>query len=148
MTTFGSGGLVTTDFASSSDLANALAIQADGKIVVAGGAIGASGFGLDRDFALARYLGVASLQEFIELIIAGVQNLVGDPLSNGQGNSLLVKLQGAIQKLDHDQTRPAINMLEAFINEVEAMVSAGILSPEEGASLIVEAETAMLFLLD
>ena len=34
--TFGSGGRVTTDFAGFVDAANALAIQADGKIVAAG----------------------------------------------------------------------------------------------------------------
>jgi len=45
---FGVGGKVTTDFTSGSDPAYALAIQADGKIVVAG----ATGFG---DFALSRY---------------------------------------------------------------------------------------------
>ncbi len=35
-TTFGTGGKVTTDFNSSYDFANAVAIQQDGKIVVAG----------------------------------------------------------------------------------------------------------------
>ena len=46
--TFGSGGLVTTDFAGSGDWAFAVVIQpVDGKIVVAGEAVG--------DFALARY---------------------------------------------------------------------------------------------
>jgi uncharacterized delta-60 repeat protein len=49
--TFGSGGRVATDFASDSDVAFALAIQADGKVVVAGRALTGSGF----DFALARY---------------------------------------------------------------------------------------------
>ncbi|HEX6680654.1 MAG TPA: PASTA domain-containing protein [Gaiellaceae bacterium] len=49
---FGSGGLVRTDFGVSSDFASAVAIQADGKIVAAGGA--ASG-GVSGDFALVRY---------------------------------------------------------------------------------------------
>jgi len=51
--TFGSGGKVTTDFASASDFGNALLLQPDGKIVVAGysfqGTVGPS------SFALARY---------------------------------------------------------------------------------------------
>jgi uncharacterized delta-60 repeat protein len=52
-TSFGSGGKVTTDFGTNSDLAAALAIQSDGKIVAAGYAVlSASGM----DFALARYL--------------------------------------------------------------------------------------------
>src|SRR5262249_35006898 len=45
--TFGSGGLVVTDINSSDDRAAALAVQVDGKIVVAGTAGG--------DFALIRY---------------------------------------------------------------------------------------------
>jgi len=50
-TTFGGDGRVSTDFAGSSDHSNAVAIQADGKIVAAGTA-----FVGTNDFALARYL--------------------------------------------------------------------------------------------
>jgi uncharacterized delta-60 repeat protein len=49
--TFGSGGVVTTDFAGSVDRVEGLAVQPDGKLVAAGQAF--SGAGLD--FALARY---------------------------------------------------------------------------------------------
>jgi uncharacterized delta-60 repeat protein len=49
---FGAGGLVTTDFAGSLDAANAVAVQADGKIVAAGFAFTG---GTNFDFALARY---------------------------------------------------------------------------------------------
>ena len=50
---FGSGGKVTTTFGPTADLAQALALQPDGRIVVAG----SSGFPQQRDdaFALARY---------------------------------------------------------------------------------------------
>jgi len=50
-TTFGNGGKVTTDFAGRSDAASALAIQADGKIVVVGDSC-ADQFNC---FAVARY---------------------------------------------------------------------------------------------
>jgi uncharacterized delta-60 repeat protein len=50
---FGANGIVLTDFAGSGDIARALAIQSDGKIVAAGGAGRVGG---DFDFALARYL--------------------------------------------------------------------------------------------
>jgi uncharacterized delta-60 repeat protein len=50
--TFGVGGEVTTSFFGSNDEARAVAIQGDGKIVVAGWALNAS---TDWDFALARY---------------------------------------------------------------------------------------------
>jgi uncharacterized delta-60 repeat protein len=49
--TFGSGGKVTTPIGTARDDANALAIQPDGKIVLAG----ASDTGSYSDFALARY---------------------------------------------------------------------------------------------
>lgn len=48
--TFGGDGKVTTDFSPGQDLANALAVQADGKLVVAGRTDGSGG-----RFALARY---------------------------------------------------------------------------------------------
>ena len=51
-TTFGAGGIVITDIGSGApDSANALAIQADGKILVAGDALGTGGY----NFALARF---------------------------------------------------------------------------------------------
>jgi uncharacterized delta-60 repeat protein len=51
-TTFGHDGRAITGFAGRSSGASAVAIQADGRIVAAGGA---SGGGLDSRFALARY---------------------------------------------------------------------------------------------
>ena len=53
-TGFDTDGVVQTDFAGSSDAANALALQQDSKIVAAGVANTAPGHG-DEDFALARY---------------------------------------------------------------------------------------------
>jgi uncharacterized delta-60 repeat protein len=52
-TTFGMGGTVTTDFGGGFSAADALLLQPDGKVVVAGDAVPASGIGLD--LALARY---------------------------------------------------------------------------------------------
>lgn len=51
--TFGSGGKVRTAIGSGSDTANAIAVQPDGKIVVAGSAVM---MGTGQDFALVRYL--------------------------------------------------------------------------------------------
>lgn len=60
---FGGGdGMVTTDFATSDDRGWALAIQPDGKIVVAGQTfVARSVGGSDLDFALVRYNGDGSL---------------------------------------------------------------------------------------
>src|SRR5262249_11881773 len=49
--TFGTGGKVTTDFASSDDAAESMALQTDGRIVAAG----FSGVAGAYNFALARY---------------------------------------------------------------------------------------------
>ena len=53
-TTFGSDGKVTTAIGSGTDVARSVAIQADGKIVVAG----YSHNGSNYDFALARYIAI------------------------------------------------------------------------------------------
>ncbi|MBS0432929.1 MAG: hypothetical protein JSS21_11080 [Proteobacteria bacterium] len=52
--TFGIGGRATTDFDNSTDIANAVALQADGKLVVAGTTYINNDFS-GEDFALARY---------------------------------------------------------------------------------------------
>jgi uncharacterized delta-60 repeat protein len=52
--TFGNGGVVMTDFNTSTDLANAVALQPDGKLVVAGTTYTDNDFS-DEDFAIARY---------------------------------------------------------------------------------------------
>ncbi len=54
---FGSGGIVTTDFTGTSEEANNLAIQPDGKIIAVGSTRGFK----STDFALARYNGDGSL---------------------------------------------------------------------------------------
>ena len=50
--TFGNGGKVTTDFSGRADFADGIAIQSDGKILLAGGR---DAPGSARSFALARY---------------------------------------------------------------------------------------------
>ncbi len=55
---FGTGGTVTTNFTGHGDVANAVAVQGDGKIVVAGFAFSS---GINGDFALARYNADGSL---------------------------------------------------------------------------------------
>ena len=52
--TFGTGGQVTTDLAHSTDIANAVAVQADGKLVVVGQTYKNNDY-TDEDFVVARY---------------------------------------------------------------------------------------------
>ena len=76
--TFGSGGKVTTDFGGV-DQANALALQPDGKIVVAGFSDAAG----NRNFALARYRGDPML--FLGLTLNRSTVAVGDFLQLNPG---------------------------------------------------------------
>ena len=57
-------------------------------------------------------------------------------LSSGEGNSLIAKLQAAIDQLDRYNEHPARNQLEAFVNELNAMITSDRLEPEIGESLI------------
>jgi probable HAF family extracellular repeat protein/predicted outer membrane repeat protein len=57
-------------------------------------------------------------------------------LDQGQGRSLIVKLDGALTKLNQGDTAVAINKLRAFINQVEAMIISGAVAPWDGQRLI------------
>jgi len=57
-------------------------------------------------------------------------------LNQGQANSLKAKLEAAMRQLDKGNTNPAMNELRAFINQVNALMNAKILSATQGQSLI------------
>lgn len=70
-----------------------------------------------------------------------VQDLLGDgTLNRGQGRALLATLSAANRNLDRGNTQEACNILEAFINQVEAFMKAGIVQESEGQALISEAQ--------
>src|SRR5262249_58154238 len=111
---------------------------------VAGGT--AFQIGTGYDFALARYMGVAPSQP-IQAIIVNVQALVDSGvLNNGQGNSLLVKLQHSMQHLDDGLVKNAINDLQAFVNEVTDYITEDVFTVAQGQPLI-DAATAEILLL-
>jgi uncharacterized delta-60 repeat protein len=58
---FGTGGKVVTDFSGTEDIAYALALQPDGKILVAGTTVIGSGVSADQDIGIARYLADGTL---------------------------------------------------------------------------------------
>jgi pullulanase/glycogen debranching enzyme len=72
------------------------------------------------------------IEDILELVAEGV-------LNEGQGNSLIVKLEDALKNLDKGKPKVAVNRLNAFINEVTSLIDEGVLSPEEGQPLIDEA---------
>ena len=66
--TFGAGGKVLTDFGGSYDRGDSVAVQGDGKIVVAG----QSNAGGADDFALARYMAAAPVPTPTPTLVPGV----------------------------------------------------------------------------
>ena len=80
----------------------------------------------------------------IKILIEDVDKLVdAGTLNPGQGNALSVKLEGVLKKLESGNTKAASNQLGAFINQVNAMITSGILASEEGQPLIDLAQRVM-----
>jgi len=80
------------------------------------------------------------IAEQLALLIGDVDALeAAGSLNQGQANALRVKLQGAIDALVKGQEAVAKNRLGAFENQVESLVTDGVLSPEEGALLLTRA---------
>jgi len=105
----------------------------------------------DGDFASgSTMVTVLTPQEAIDdFIVAEIEDLVADEdLNQGQGNALLVKLYHAIQKLNQGKTKVAINLLGAFINQVNDFISEGVLTPEEGQALIAAANEVIIAISD
>ena len=87
---------------------------------------------------------VLSAEEQVETVIDQVQHLIDQGVLNqGNGNSLIVKAQGAIEMLDKGKLIPAINKLNAFIHQVRAFVPTK-LTDEQGQALIDAAEAAIV----
>jgi len=88
-TTFGTSGRVTTDIGSPYEEATAVAVQPDGKIVVAGGAV----FGLFNDFVLVRYNSNGTLDTTFGTGGKVITNLAG---VSAQAYSVAVQRDGKI----------------------------------------------------
>lgn len=68
-------------------------------------------------------------------------------LNRGQKRALTAKLENALRLLDQGKKRPAINMLGAFVNNVEALIRSGRLSPDDGQQLINDANAIIEILV-
>lgn len=93
--TFGSGGIVTTDFANGFDQALDVAIQSDGKIVAAGYAGGSTA----SDFAVARYLTNGTLDTTFGV---GGKVTTDFSASDNQANALAIQADGKIVLVGYD----------------------------------------------
>ena len=89
---FGSGGRVTTDFATSVDRILAIALQPDGKIVAAG----TSGIANTFDFALARYSSNGSLDTSFSFDGKLTTDLGAPPATGEEATALAIQTNGKI----------------------------------------------------
>ncbi len=64
-------------------------------------------------------------------------------LNGGQDNSLVVQLQHAIGMMNAGKNNGAIGNLDSFISEVNDLLSSGVLSASQAASLIGAAESVI-----
>jgi len=76
-------------------------------------------------------------EEAIQDMIVRINDFIADGVLNkGQGNALTVKLKHAINKLTQGKVKTALNILGAFINQVNDLIDEGILPIEIGQLFI------------
>jgi hypothetical protein len=76
-------------------------------------------------------------EEAIDNLVEDVETLIEDGnLKSGPGGALITKLEATLASLDGGNTQSAFNQLEAFINQVAALVNSEALSESVGAALI------------
>lgn len=79
----------------------------------------------------------ATPQDIIEEMIGIVDLYEAQGILNpGQANSLRVKLLHALSKINDGKYHEAINILQAFINQVLSFIAENILTPQQGQELI------------
>ncbi len=99
---------------------------------------GASGFG-----TVFKLTGQTP-QQATQAIVNSVNTLFTQGVINGgQDNSLVVQLQHAIGMMNAGKNNGAIGNLDSFISEVNDLLSSGVLSPSQAASLISAAESVI-----
>jgi hypothetical protein len=79
----------------------------------------------------------SSPEEQIVILTIQIDDLVDSGiLTGGQGNALNAKLYAALKKLDQGKPDVAVNLLNAFINQVLSFIDDGVLTFDEGEALI------------
>jgi len=87
---------------------------------------------------------IATPLNTLPVLINTVQNLgSAGQLNGGQVNALLQKLQDALSRIQSDKTNVACNHLNAFVNQVAALVQGGVLTSAQGTELIQQAQAIM-----
>jgi len=86
-------------------------------------------------------IGAFENQQPVAAMLASIQLLFQDgTLNRGQAKSLSVKLLHVQRKLDAGQTHVALNLLGAFSSQVQDFIDDGVLTAEQGQSLLDAAD--------
>lgn len=110
---FGTGGLVTTDLAGADDRIHGLVLQDDGKVVAAGLTLV---LGAGSDFVLARYETTTAVEELIE----DVSELPDDAFAApGHRTAMLGRLDAIQSMIDEGRTDAALAQLRNLRRRVD-----------------------------
>lgn len=76
--------------------------------------------------------------ELVDEVIVVVEDTLGniEEITAGELNSIVTKLEKAADQLDAGHVNGATGSLNAFINQIEALINSGQLDPAEGQALI------------
>lgn len=128
---FGDGATSTTNFGpgGSANLSTAHSYSAAGNYTVTltvddfDGGVGQA----------STKVSVQTTQQALSSVSATVQKIAS--LNDGQKNSLTAKLNAASASLARGDTKPANSQLNAFLNEIQALVNSGRISSGDAAAL-------------
>ncbi|MDG2307482.1 MAG: hypothetical protein P8R42_23085 [Candidatus Binatia bacterium] len=131
--TFGVGGVATADFGNSDDEGYAVALQSDGKIVVAGQAYlggGSSG----QNFAVARFEADSApppgWPSVTAAAVAVITPLLSDPttprLAANSLRSAKNQLESALSQFNRGKIRAAMNSLKKAVGNLEKAIRKGL----------------------
>lgn len=120
---FGAGGITTTDFGYGNDHGNAVALQSDGAIVVAGYAFN----GTDKDYAVARYLPDLSLGVIDRKPPQNITTIYPNPIRNS-----------AVLQYELTQSQPiTIKLFDVLGNERAVFINNEIRSEGKNTEQII-----------
>ena len=80
-------------------------------------------------------------------LFPGTYSVLTDSVGVGQGNALNAKLYAALKKLDQGKPDVAVNLLNAFFNQVLSFIDDGVLTFDEGKALINAANSIIDLIL-
>lgn len=97
-----------------------------------------------RNFGVLWTISTPTPEEMLRALRGEIERLVAEgELSEGHGNALLAKVGAAELQLEKGNLDAALHILEAFINQVNALDKAGKISPEGAVTLINLANDAI-----